>query len=47
MRRLVWLLALWLGWQLFKEAQREYADTVPADDDGLAPLSPFSDAPRN
>ncbi|MDQ2736272.1 MAG: hypothetical protein ABI330_02225 [Caldimonas sp.] len=41
MRRLVWLLAIWVGWQVFKEAQREYADTESTVADGLAPLSPF------
>jgi len=34
MRRLVWLIALWLGWEVFKEARREFADTQPA-------LAPF------
>jgi hypothetical protein len=41
MRRLIWLLAIWLGWKVFQEAQRGYADTETPVPDGLAPLSPF------
>ncbi len=41
MRRIIWLLAIWLGWKVFQEARREYADTDTPEPDGLAPLAPF------
>jgi hypothetical protein len=42
MRTLVWLLAGWLGWKVYKKAQLSYADTQPPQGANieLAPPSP-------
>ncbi len=41
MRKIVWMLALWLGWQVVERARRPFRDTETGDDHSLQPLSPF------
>ena len=40
MRKIVWLLAAFLGWRIYQKAQLSYADTVTPVDVDVDPMAP-------
>lgn len=42
MKKVVLMLAMWLGWSLWQRSQGRSPDD-PHTDDALAPLSPYGD----